>query len=113
MTDTCMFSQQLLFLLSTGSVGEQLSNNPNLYISRDGGVTWEETLAGSWGVNLADHGGLMVAARDYHHDEESTELMYTCNEGYSWQSFNFTDVCVNTNVYVLQCIFTFIKQKNF
>ena len=80
-----------MFATPTGSIGAQLSNNPDLYISRDGGVTWEETLEGSWGVNVADHGGLMVAARDYHQDS-SNELMYSCDEGYSWQNFTFTDV---------------------
>ena len=31
-----------------------------------GSVSYE-TLADSWGVTMADHGGLLVAARDYHH----------------------------------------------
>ena len=42
---------------------------------------------------MADHGGLIVAVRDYHQDM-STELMYTCDEGYNWQTFTFIDVCV-------------------
>ena len=42
---------------------------------------------------MADHGGLMVAVRDYHQDM-STELMYTCDEGYNWQTFTFIDVRV-------------------
>ena len=75
----------------TGNANRTLSDDPELYISRDGGVTWEETLAGSWGVNVADHGGLMVAARDYH-QQQSTELKYSCNEGYSWSSFTFSPV---------------------
>ena len=77
--------------MCVGSANKSLSENPDLYISRDGGVTWEETLPGSWGVNVADHGGLMVAARDYH-QESSTELKYSCDEGYSWDSFSFTQV---------------------
>ena len=63
--------------------------NPDLYVSSDGGVTWEQTLVGSWGVTVADHGGLMVAARDYHQDY-SVELMYTCSEGDIWTGFTFT-----------------------
>ena len=51
---------------SPGNIGEQLSDNPDLYISRDGGNNWEETLTDSWGVTVADHGGLIVAAKDYH-----------------------------------------------
>ena len=85
----------------TGNTGDKLSNDPDLYISRDGGVTWEEILAGSWGVNVADHGGLMVAAKDYH-QEQSMVLKYSCDEGYSWKDFTFIDVrnalrkCVTT-----------------
>ena len=73
-------------------MGSTLVNDPDLYISRDGGVTWEETLASSWGVNVADHGGLMVAAKDYHDNEESTVLKYSCDEGYTWYNFTFIDV---------------------
>ena len=53
-------------LCSPGNTGEELSDNPDLYISRDGGITWQETLAESWGISVLDYGGLMVAARDYH-----------------------------------------------
>ena len=81
----------MVLLPFTGKANRTLSNDPDLYISRDGGITWDETLAGSWGVNVADHGGLMVAARDYH-QQRSTVLMYSCNEGYSWSSFTFSSV---------------------
>ena len=54
---------------SPGNVGQELLRDPNLYISRDGGNNWEETLADSWGVSVADHGGLIVAAKDYHQVE--------------------------------------------
>lgn len=76
-------------ILAHGSIGSTLSVNPDLYVSRDGGVTWEQTLVGSWGVTVADHGGLMVAAKDYHQDY-STELMYSCSEGDIWTGFSFT-----------------------
>ena len=81
--------------IPAGNIGKELSVNPDLYISRDGGVSWEQTLAGSWGVNVADHGGLMVAAKDYH-QEPSTVLKYSCNEGYNWTDFTFIDVSLNT-----------------
>ena len=50
-----------------------------------------EILAGSWGVNVADHGGLMVAAKDYH-QEQSRVLKYSCNEGQDWFDFEFIAV---------------------
>ena len=82
-----------------------LSEDPDLYISRDGGVTWEETLVGSWGVNVADHGGLMVAAKDYH-QEQSTVLKYSCDEGYSWMNFTFIDVSFTERLYVFMLVFS-------
>lgn len=36
-----------------------------------------------------DHGGLLVAARDYH-PQPSTELRYSCDEGLNWRTFDFT-----------------------
>ena len=33
----------------------------------------------------------MVAAKDYH-QEQSTVLKYSCNEGYSWRDFTFSSV---------------------
>ena len=81
------------FILSphAGTLGETLTDDPDLYISRDGGVSWHETLAGSYGVNVLDHGGVIVAANDYH-QSASTELKYSCNEGLSWNTYEFTDV---------------------
>ena len=75
-------------IVAHGTIGGQLSNNPNLYISRDGGKTWNETLEGSWGVAVVDQGGLMVAVPDYHRTS-SRELLYSCDEGISWTPFTF------------------------
>ena len=86
---------QVRIYIPTGNIGKELSVNPDLYISRDGGVSWERTLAGSWGVNVADHGGLLVAAMDYH-QEPSTVLKYICDEGYNWTDFTFIGVSLNT-----------------
>lgn len=47
-----------------------------------------QTLESSWGVSVLDHGGLLVAARDYHQDP-SNIVMYSCNEGGSWSSYQF------------------------
>ena len=39
----------------------------------------------------------MVAARDYH-QEESMELKYSCDEGYTWTDFQFINVRINACV---------------
>ena len=59
-------------------------------MSRDGGVSWSLTLQGSWGVTVVDHGGLLVAAKDYH-QVPSTQLQYSCDEGLHWTPFTYTD----------------------
>ena len=75
-------------IVAHGTIGGQLSANPNLYISLDGGNTWNETLEGSWGMVVVDQGGLMVAVPDYH-TTPSRVLMYSCDEGINWTPFNF------------------------
>ena len=94
-THTLSIHTYVRIYIPTGNIGKELSVNPDLYISRDGGVSWERTLAGSWGVNVADHGGLLVAAMDYH-QEPSTVLKYSCDEGYNWTDFTFIGVSLNT-----------------
>lgn len=79
------------YTLSLGTLGETLSDNPDLYISRDGGISWHETLSKSFGVNVLDHGGIIVAVNDYH-QVQSTTLKYSCNEGLTWSNFEFTNV---------------------
>ena len=76
-------------IVAHGTIGGQLSNNPDLYISRDGGNSWNQTLEGSWGVVVVDQGGLMVAVPDYHRTNPSRVLQYSCNEGMSWTSYTF------------------------
>ena len=83
-------------IIAHGTIGFKVDdNNPDLYISRDGGVSWAQTLIGSYGVTVVDHGGLLVAADDYHH-EPSRVLKYSCNEGLSWSSYSYvtTDMTV-------------------
>lgn len=78
-------------ILAHGNTGSTLNaDNPDLFISRDGGVSWSLTLQGSWGVTVVDHGGLLVAAKDYH-QTPSTQLRYSCNEGISWSDFIFSE----------------------
>ena len=82
-------------IVAHGTIGSQLGKNPDLYISRDGGVSWAQTLNGSYGVTVVDHGGLLVAADDYH-KEPSSALLYSCDEGLSWSSYTYsqTDMTV-------------------
>ena len=42
---------------------------------------------------MVDHGGLLVAADDYHKDS-STVIKYSCNEGISWRNYTYTNVAM-------------------
>jgi hypothetical protein len=83
-------------IIAHGSIGATIANNPDLYISRDGGVSWVQTLTGSYGVTVADHGGLLVAADDYH-QVASHVLKYSCDEGLNWNSYTY--VATNMIIY--------------
>ena len=92
---SCMQDSAPGIILAHGSIGTTVSANPDLYISRNGGVSWAQTLAGSYGVTVADHGGLLVAADDYH-QEASRVLKYSCDEGFNWNSYSYvtTDMTI-------------------
>ena len=44
-------------------------------------------------MSVLDHGGLLVAAQDYHAfiDSPSSVLSYSCNEGTTWTDFTFSN----------------------
>ena len=50
-------------LMAHGNVGHFLDHKvvPNLYLSRDGGYQWTETLKGVYNFVVADHGGIIMA----------------------------------------------------
>lgn len=79
-------------ILAHGTAGSKLADKPDLYISRDGGVSWQLTLEKAWGVNLMDYGGVIMAAKDYT-QQPSRVIQYTCQEGLpgQWQNFTFLD----------------------
>ena len=74
-------------IISTGNVGEYLEHNDvtrvNTYISRDGGVSWEETKRGPYIFEFGNHGGMLVIAKQF---VQVNELEYSVNEGKTWTS---------------------------
>lgn len=78
-------------LLSTGNVGYSLadrSDEINTYLSRDGGLTWNEVVKGSHIYEIGDHGGLIVLADD---QIATDTILYSWNEGISFDKLKFTD----------------------
>lgn len=63
--------------LDTAGTGEHLST----YMSRDGGLNWNEIRKGAYIYELGDHGGLIVMAK---HLSPTQEILYSYNEGQTW-----------------------------
>eukprot|EP01113_Clastostelium_recurvatum_P015241 TRINITY_DN1843_c0_g2_i1.p1 TRINITY_DN1843_c0_g2~~TRINITY_DN1843_c0_g2_i1.p1 ORF type:complete len:773 (-),score=173.82 TRINITY_DN1843_c0_g2_i1:166-2484(-) len=78
-------------IVAVGSIGEKLdTKNYNTYLSRDGGVTWQELASGLTIYEFGDHGGILVYA-DY--TQSTNTILYTLDEGTTpSQSFQFDKV---------------------
>jgi Sortilin, neurotensin receptor 3, len=72
-------------ILAVGNIGQRLerklSDMMSTYLSRDGGISWAEVRKGPYIYELGDHGGLIVMAK---HNQPTTEILYSFNEGKSW-----------------------------
>lgn len=79
-------------IIGSGNVGEYLkheSENVGVFISRDGGRSWQEVRRGSFIYEIGDHGALMVMAED---TKNTNVILYSWDEGISWQEHRFSDV---------------------
>lgn len=77
-------------MMATGNVGAELTFREglvNTYFSRDGGHEWFEVAKGSHIYEFGDHGGIIVMAND---EAEVNEVLYSFNEGLTWESLKFT-----------------------
>ncbi|XP_028406957.1 sortilin-related receptor-like [Dendronephthya gigantea] len=75
-------------ILSSGNIGKSLTYASNLYVSNDAGRSWLEVLEDRWWFNFGDHGGVIVAVRQW---SATRELLYSTDEGLTWKRYNFTD----------------------
>jgi sortilin len=74
-------------IISTGNIGNVLSYEPsevNTYISRDGGLTWEETLRGAHIYEFGNFGALIVAARESS-SGQTNEVWFSRDVGACWE----------------------------
>lgn len=81
-------------IIALGNAGRNLAVSDaksNIYLSRDGGVTWNEVSKGPHFYNIADHGGLIVITPTPHEGQEILELDYTWNEGLSWKNIKLSN----------------------
>uniref|UniRef100_A0A4W3H7Z2 Sortilin-related receptor n=1 Tax=Callorhinchus milii TaxID=7868 RepID=A0A4W3H7Z2_CALMI len=75
-------------IVATGSIGRNLANKPNVYISSSAGVRWREALPGPHYYTWGDHGGILVAIPQAF---STNELKYSTNEGETWKTFIFSE----------------------
>lgn len=76
-------------ILASGNLGTELiEDDPSLLVlwfSRDAGVSWEKVDTGNWLYEFGDHGAIMVAVER----AKTKTLIYSTDEGKTWQSFEF------------------------
>uniref|UniRef100_A0A3Q3EAT1 Sortilin-related receptor n=1 Tax=Labrus bergylta TaxID=56723 RepID=A0A3Q3EAT1_9LABR len=75
-------------IMATGSVGRNLANKPNVYVSSSAGARWKEALAGPYFFTWGDHGGILMAIPQ---GGATTHLKFSTNEGETWTDFKFSD----------------------
>ena len=74
-----------------GNLGSSLSYssfNTRLYFSRDGGFTWAEVRTGQYEFQFAALGSVVVAVLKRW---LVTYVVWTCDEGATWQTSRFVD----------------------
>ncbi|XP_056116948.1 sortilin 1b [Rhinichthys klamathensis goyatoka] len=80
-------------ILAHGSVGDSISMlTPDVYVSDDGGYTWQQALKGPHYYAILDSGGLLVAVE---HNEQNpskliSEIKFSTDEGQCWHVYKFT-----------------------
>ncbi|XP_046891253.1 sortilin-related receptor isoform X1 [Hypomesus transpacificus] len=84
-------------IMATGSVGSNLANKANVYVSSSAGARWREALAGPHFYTWGDHGGLLMAIAQ---GGSTMNLKFSTNEGETWTDFQFSD----REVYVYQLL---------
>ncbi|KAK7105788.1 sortilin-related receptor-like isoform X2 [Littorina saxatilis] len=78
-------------ILGSGTVGKSLKSQQDMFVSHDAGYTWYQVMDGNYMFSMADHGGIMLAARQF---QLTDSVYYSWNEGKTWQSFKFSNQSV-------------------
>ena len=88
-------------IMAVGNIGPSLSykaEESNTYLSRDGGLNWQEVRKGVHIYEFGNHGAVLVMAAL---NEETNKVIYSLDEGHSWNSlhldqenFNVTNILI-------------------
>ncbi|XP_077985900.1 sortilin-related receptor-like [Glandiceps talaboti] len=78
-------------IMATGSVGVNMKDSPDVFLSTTAGVTWFEAIKDNYFYTFGDHGGLIVAVKQY---GATDVIKYSHDEGHRWSTLKFSDVKV-------------------
>lgn len=75
-------------MLAVGNVGEELAayTDSDIFITRDGGFSWEEIHKDAHMWEFGDSGSVIVIVND---EDVTDHVLYTTDEGMTWKSHNF------------------------
>lgn len=75
-------------MLGVGNVGEELAeyDESDVFLTRDGGFTWEEVHKDAHMWEYGDSGTIIVLVND---EEATDHVLYTTDEGLNWQTYSF------------------------
>jgi hypothetical protein len=75
-------------MLAVGNVGEALApyTDSDIFLTRDGGFTWEEVHKDAHMWEFGDSGSVLVIVND---EEATDHVLYTTDEGLTWKQYAF------------------------
>ncbi|PGG97749.1 hypothetical protein AJ79_09101 [Helicocarpus griseus UAMH5409] len=78
-------------MIGTGNVGEHLTlkSEADTFITRDGGINWEEVKKGKYQWEYGDSGSIIVIVPE---SRPTKKLLYSLDEGKSWKEYEFSEV---------------------
>lgn len=78
----------LQLMLAVGNVGEELApyTESDIFLTRDGGFTWEEVHKDAHMWEFGDSGSVLVIVND---EEATDHVLYSLDEGLSWREYAF------------------------
>ena len=76
-------------MLAVGNVGEQLApyTESDIFLTRDGGFTWEEVHKDAHMWEFGDSGSVIVLVND---EEATDHVIFSTDEGLSWNEYTFS-----------------------
>jgi hypothetical protein len=74
--------------MGVGNVGETLAAYPDsdTFLSRDGGISWQEIHKDAHLWEFGDSGSILVLAND---EEPTDKVLFSTDEGDTWREYNF------------------------